>query len=123
MATLNNHLVQNHPNDRLDSQDDEIFRNLDSQHQPDPVTSNLNSGSDEDENEIDKQDAAHNEYVQTDPIRRFQFDYDEHVALSNEFPAAHIDGHALTKKNHGNRSKKTILQMLLLEKDKYLLQY
>ena len=36
--------------------------------------------SDEDDNDVDREDRAYNEYAKTDPVRRFQFDYDEHVA-------------------------------------------
>ena len=55
-------------------------------------------------NEIDRDDQAYSEYTKTDPIRRFQFDYDEHVALVSVFPAAKVDGNTLTKKNPSHAS-------------------
>ena len=61
------------------------------------------AGSDEDENDVDREDRAYSEYAKTDPIRRFQFDYDEHVALASVFPAAHVDGNKLTNK-HSSRT-------------------
>ena len=72
---------------------------MDSQNNEEAETSEHPPVSDEDDNEIDKDDQAYSEYAKTDPIRRFQFDYDEHVALSSVFPADQVDGNTLTKKN------------------------
>ena len=40
------------------------------------------------------------EYTKTDPIKKFQFDYDEHVALTREDPTAVFDANKVTKKNY-----------------------
>ena len=77
----------------MDSDDDELFLDVNSQGQNND--DNLRESSDD--NVIDKEDKEHSEYVKTDNIRRFQFDYDEHVALADETPAAQLDGNALTK--------------------------
>ena len=74
---------QNISSPQMDSDDDELFRNINSQDQP---MSGANSSSDE--NEIDKQDKDYAEFVQTDPVRRYQFDYDERVTLADEMPTA-----------------------------------
>ena len=49
----------------------------------------INSSSEE--NEVDREDRDYAEFAQTDPVRRYQFDYDEHVVLADEMPAARID--------------------------------
>ena len=92
---------QHNENEQMNSDEDKIFLQVNSQnnkHIEHPL------GSEEDENEIDRQDRAYNEYAKTDPIRRFQFDYDESVALANDNPAAALDGNSLTKKNPRNIS-------------------
>ena len=84
--------------EQLDSEDDIIFANLD-------VDTNLNttgrndvSQDGDEENQIDRIDEENNEEIQKDPVRRYQFAYDEHVALASTCPVAHIDGNSLTKK-------------------------
>ena len=80
----------------MDTDDDELFRNVigtPEKRHVDPSDSSPSS----DVYQIDKQDKEYCEFAKTDPIRRFQFDYDEHVALADESPAAQLDGDALTK--------------------------
>ena len=89
-------LDQNNNLETINSEDDELFQNINSQNQQNTEHS---TNSSEPDNEIDKQDKDYNEYAKTDPIRSFQFDYDEHVALANEIPTAQLDGNTLTKKN------------------------
>ena len=60
------------------------------------------SDSDNEPSAIEREDEDYNNFATTDPIRRFQFDYDEHVALSNDNPAAALDGHTLTKTGEHN---------------------
>ena len=95
----------------LHSNDDELFQDIDSQNNELVETSVHPAGSDEDENAIDREDRAYSEYAKTDPIKRFQFDYDEHVALSSVFSAAHVDGNTLTKSIH---CVVTIITILLM---------
>ena len=59
---------------------------------------------DEDDNDIDREDRAYSEYDKRYPIRRFQFDYDEHVVLASVLPAAQKDGNTLTKTNASRAS-------------------
>ena len=84
------------PSPLLNSDDDELFLNI---HSIDEQSSGVFSSSSEssDEDVIDKLDKEYSEFAKTDPIRRFQFDYDEHVALANEMPEAQLDGDNLTR--------------------------
>ena len=59
------------------------------------------------EDEMEKEDKEYNDYAKTDPIRKFQFDYDEHVALTRDDPTAVSDANRITKKSYsfeGNNS-------------------
>ena len=40
---------------------------------------------------LDNIKEEYHEYARTDPIKKFQFDYDEHVALTREDPTASFD--------------------------------
>ena len=86
---IGNNVSSNRHSEQLDSEDDDIFMNYDSQ---------AEGNSSNDENELDAQDKQYDEYVREDPIRRFQFNYDENVAMANDYPEAQVDGNALTKK-------------------------
>lgn len=79
----------------MDSDEDALFLDVRSQGKKGTEKSNDSS----DDNVIDKQDKEYSELAKTDPIRRFRFDYDKHVALADETPAAQLDGNALTKRN------------------------
>ena len=94
----------NGENDLLDSEYNEVSRNIDSQNYEVVETSKHPPVSDEDKNEIDRDDRAYSEYAKTDPIRLFQFHYDEHVALASVFPAAKVDANTLHKKNPSHAS-------------------
>ena len=50
--------------------------------------------------ELERVEEEYQEYTKTDPIKKFQFDYDEHVALTREDPTAVFDANKLTKKNY-----------------------
>ena len=90
-------------NDGLNSEDEMMF--LDTSFDEEATTPNVHlPQSDSDENEIDRQDREYHEYAKTDSIRRFQFDYDEHVALTCENPVAALDGNLLTKSNQRSLS-------------------
>ena len=82
--------------DQLNSSDDELFLNIDEAQIENAA--DANTTDDDEEDEIDEQDREYCDFAKTDPIRRFQFDYDESVALSSTCPAAQIDTNALTKK-------------------------
>ena len=86
----------------LNSDDDPMFQHNSVGAEGGPETSSHPSKSYGEEDDVDKQDEEYIEYAKTDPIRRFQFDYDEHIALSNINPAAQLDGNRLTKKKQGN---------------------
>ena len=49
---------------------------------------------------MDAQDQEYDNYVREDPTRRFQFNYNENVAMANDFPEAQVDTNALTVKRN-----------------------
>ena len=68
----------------------------------------VNNSNIESEDEIEKEDEEYNEYTKTDPIKSYQFDYDERVALVREDPTAMFDGNRYTKKNYFEDKNKFI---------------
>ena len=52
------------------------------------------------DDELERVEEEYQEYTKTDPIKKFQFDYDEHVALTREDPTAVFDANKVTKKNY-----------------------
>ena len=82
--------------DQLNSSDDELFLNIDEGQMENAKNRKVTSDEEEDD-EIDQQDKEYRYFAKTDLIRRFQFDYDETVALSSTCPAAQMDANALTK--------------------------
>ena len=101
----------NGENHLLDSENDEIFLNTDSKNNEVVQTSEHPPVSDKDANEICRENRAYSEYAQTDPIRRFQFDYDKYVALASVFPVAKVNGNTLTKRIHHMLPTIIILRM------------
>ena len=72
---IENNVTSNRHTEQLDSEDDDVFMNYDSQ---------AEGNSSNNENELDAQDKQYDEYVREDPIRRFQFNYDVIVAMAND---------------------------------------
>jgi len=80
----------------MNSDDDELFIQISSQ-DPGSTRKSLSPSNKSDVDDIGQIDEEYIEYGKTDPIRRFQFDYDEKVALANELLSAQMDGDALTR--------------------------
>ena len=89
--------------DQLNSSDDELFLNINEAQMENAANGQITS-EDEEEDKIDQQDREYCDFAKTDRMRRFQFDYDENVALSSAVPAAQLDGNALTKKPRSQTS-------------------
>ena len=70
---------------------------LDDDNEPmDNLEDDTQSGSD---NEMDAQDKEYDEYVKEGPVRRFQFNYDENVAMANDYLEAETDGNVVIQKD------------------------
>ena len=69
---------QNTPEDNLDSEDDDMFLQI-SENIEDMRIDEVDDKSQTDD-ELEQEAKEYDEYAETDPIRRHQFDYDELVA-------------------------------------------
>ena len=82
--------------DQLNSDDDDMFLRISENIQEMNIGEESNGSLSD--GELERVEEEYQEYAKTDPIKKFQFDYDEHVALTREDPTAVFDANKTQRK-------------------------